>query len=123
MAVLVRNGKVLIQKRYRRAKGMVFEFPGGSVDEGESGEVAARRELMEETGITGLSVLGSRSLTNEYGGKIHYIVFEAKQNSKPVEVDPVRKQTFHWFDLDGIPTSDFYEADIHFIKHELGNFT
>ncbi|MFA0897208.1 NUDIX domain-containing protein, partial [Vibrio cholerae] len=29
---------------------MIFEFPGGSIDAGESGEQAAIRELWEETG-------------------------------------------------------------------------
>ncbi len=28
MGVVVRDGKVLIQKRFRRGQGMVFEFPG-----------------------------------------------------------------------------------------------
>ncbi|HDM8209953.1 TPA: NUDIX domain-containing protein, partial [Vibrio campbellii] len=32
MGVVVRDGKVLIQKRFRRGQGMVFEFPGGSID-------------------------------------------------------------------------------------------
>ncbi|TOD73503.1 NUDIX hydrolase, partial [Vibrio parahaemolyticus] len=32
MAVVVKQGKVLVQNRYRSGKGMVFEFPGGSVD-------------------------------------------------------------------------------------------
>ncbi|WP_139123462.1 NUDIX hydrolase, partial [Vibrio parahaemolyticus] len=41
MAVVVKQGKVLVQNRYRSGKGMVFEFPGGSVDSGESGEQAA----------------------------------------------------------------------------------
>ncbi|WP_439333271.1 NUDIX hydrolase [Vibrio viridaestus] len=49
MAVVVKQDRVLIQQRYRRNKGMVFEFPGGSVDADESGEDAAIRELCEET--------------------------------------------------------------------------
>ncbi len=70
MAVVVKQGKVLVQNRYRRGKGMVFEFPGGSVDSGESGEQAAIRELWEETGLNGLKVLGNHTAKNSYGGEI-----------------------------------------------------
>ncbi|MBE3745013.1 NUDIX hydrolase, partial [Vibrio parahaemolyticus] len=66
MAVVVKQGKVLVQNRYRRGKGMVFEFPGGSVDSGESGEQAAIRELWEETGLNGLKVLGNHTAKNSY---------------------------------------------------------
>ncbi len=31
MAVVVRNGKVLVQERQKAAKGVVVEFPGGEV--------------------------------------------------------------------------------------------
>lgn len=51
MAVVVRGGKVLVQKRFRHGQGMVFEFPGGTVDPSESGCQAAVRELWEETDL------------------------------------------------------------------------
>ncbi len=59
MAVVIRNGKVLVQERLRPSLGMVFEFPGGAVDNNESAEEAAIRELWEETGLEDLSVVGS----------------------------------------------------------------
>lgn len=48
---LVRDGKVLLVKRGRPPVQGLYAFPGGKVDPGESDEEAARRELLEETGL------------------------------------------------------------------------
>lgn len=119
MAVVIRDGKILVQERFRRSKGMVFEFPGGSVDFGESGEQAATRELWEETGIREVEFIGTHFLTNEFGGLIHYVVLAAQKEADPKVIDPVRQQTFHWFAAKDIPKKDFYKADIEFIDTML----
>ena len=123
MAVVVKQGKVLVQNRYRCGKGMVFEFPGGSVDSGESGEQVAIRELWEETGLNGLKVLGNHTAQNSYGGEISYVVLEALPNQEPAAVDPERKQTFYWFIPTDIPRGDFFDADLAFIEKHLGLYT
>ncbi|MCQ2467187.1 MAG: NUDIX hydrolase [Clostridia bacterium] len=46
------NERILLNKEYRMAVGEdVFNFPAGLIDAGETGEVAAVRELREETGL------------------------------------------------------------------------
>ena len=52
-AMIERDGKYLITQRPPRATlPLLWEFPGGRVEPGESDEEALARELMEEMGIT-----------------------------------------------------------------------
>ena len=50
--VMIKNG---LYMAYRRPEGKAhagkWEFPGGKLEEGESPEMALRRELMEELGV------------------------------------------------------------------------
>lgn len=123
MAVVVRNGFVLVQERYRHNRGMVYEFPGGAVGSDETGVEAAIRELNEETGLKNLEIVGHHTLANGYGGDIHYVVMSAPDSATPRMVDPIRRQTFHWFRSSDIPPNDFFTADLQFIESDLGKYT
>ncbi len=122
MGVVVRDGQVLIQKRFRHGQGMVFEFPGGAIDQGETGNQAAARELWEETGLKDLKRLGSHQAKNNFGGEIHYVVLQASPDAKPRMIDEVRQQTFFWLEPSAIPLNDFYPADIDFIENHLSQY-
>ncbi len=52
IAVTVDEKVVLIEQFRHGAETIVLEIPGGMVDENESPENAARRELLEETGFS-----------------------------------------------------------------------
>ncbi|EGU57546.1 MutT/nudix family protein [Vibrio nigripulchritudo ATCC 27043] len=122
MAVVVRDGKVLVQQRFRRGKGMVIEFPGGSVDEGESGEQAAIRELREETGLESVSKLAVEIGKNEFGGDIFYVVLSEDTHNEPIATDPERQQTFFWMEPKNLPLNDFFPSDIQFIQQTLTKY-
>lgn len=66
VAAIVAGRVLLVERAKEPSKGM-FAFPGGRVEKGESLEVAARRELLEETGLTAghLEVLAEYDLIGE----------------------------------------------------------
>ena len=67
------EGKVLLEER--KDDGF-FDFPGGGIDLKESGEDAARRELLEETNL----VADNLELFKVYSGEItHYVYFNGDE--------------------------------------------
>lgn len=51
--LLCRKGKFLICRRpASKARGLLWEFPGGKIEPGESGPQALERECREELGVT-----------------------------------------------------------------------
>ena len=50
--IAIRDGRILVAKRREGgAIGLMWEFPGGKVEEGESDQDALKREFQEEFGI------------------------------------------------------------------------
>lgn len=67
------KGEVLLEER---SDDGYFDFPGGSIDLKESAEDAARRELLEETGL----VADELELFKVYSGEItHYVYFNGDE--------------------------------------------
>ncbi|RDD62170.1 NUDIX hydrolase [Ferruginivarius sediminum] len=53
IAVVLRQGHVLLVRRRNRPNAGQWGFPGGKIEYGETVLAAAERELLEETGVTG----------------------------------------------------------------------
>jgi 8-oxo-dGTP diphosphatase len=68
-----RGRDVLLVKRGQKLGQGLWSLPGGKVEFGESAEAAARREVMEETGIA-IEVKGLAGLYEIITGDIHYAI-------------------------------------------------
>jgi 8-oxo-dGTP diphosphatase len=49
-AIIIQDGRVLMVKQYVQRGDIVWNFPGGGIEENESPEQACIREVKEETG-------------------------------------------------------------------------
>ena len=119
MAVVVRRGLVLVQRRLRRHDGFVHEFPGGAVEAGETWEAAASRELLEETGLRESDALLRSVHGGEDGRHIAFVVFDSRSIMPPSRTNDRRHQSFLWLAPEAIPLHDFHAADRRFITGEL----
>lgn len=84
--VLSDDHVLLVRLSYGSSRGM-WSLPGGYVEPGETAEVAARREVLEETGVVatveGLIAVRSRVLPNENSIYLIFLLRAASLESHP----------------------------------------
>lgn len=61
-AIIVKDGRVLMARRRQQEGKLLWAFPGGGIEAGETPEEAAVREVAEEVGleVEAVQVLGDR---------------------------------------------------------------
>ena len=112
---VIRNKKILVEKLNYPSEGKAdfYSIPGGGIEEGETPEQAAIRELKEECGLDGTIV---RKLTELYNNDRTEHVFEVKvpDDQEPItgydpeeaeNEDPPLKEVL-WMALDEISEKD-----------------
>lgn len=115
-ALLRREDKFLIcQRQEDKARPLLWEFPGGKVEMGESKQQALVRECMEELSI--IVDVGEiyMQVIHEYPDiKIHLSLFEAI--IKTGELTKKEHKALAWIRREDIPLYEFCPADIDIIK-------
>lgn len=123
IGVLILNkNKVLLGKRIAGHNKNTWQSTGGNLEFGESFEECAKREVLEETGLT-ITNIKQITTTNDVFAKDkkHYVtifvVCEYKSGiPQPLESDKCSE--WKWFDKDNLPDNLFlpYNKILSFIK-------
>ena len=102
-----------------RAKRPWWEIPGGGIDQHESSDDAARRELYEETGITEAEIgpcVWTQHSVFDFGGlhfdqheRVHVAWCDEAHDVRPAALELLEAAAFsghRWWDLDSLLASD-----------------
>lgn len=121
-AMIERNGRYLITQRPPTASlPLLWEFPGGRVEEGESDEDALRRELREEMAIeveVGEETMFVSHAYPDYD--IDFRVFRCKLLSPEREICHIRVHTHRWVMPSELDEYEFPAADQKTLERLLG---
>lgn len=115
--MVLKDGRVLLGRRNddpEKADSLLhgegqWTMPGGKLGFGESLQDAARRELLEETGLksNGLELM---SVTNDIARDAHFVTigFLCREfKGEPKSMEPEEITEWRWFPLDALPENMF----------------
>ncbi|MCX5831617.1 MAG: (deoxy)nucleoside triphosphate pyrophosphohydrolase [Deltaproteobacteria bacterium] len=111
-AILVHNGKILIAKRKKNdpLKGK-WEFPGGTVEYGETPEKCLRREIKEELDIDiDVGEFFGESIYQYDYGSIQLLAYRAYWITG--EIGLMEHDDYEWVHIDRLNQYDLAPADI-----------
>jgi 8-oxo-dGTP diphosphatase len=112
-ALIEFEGKLLVCQRRRGARfELMWEFPGGKVEPGETLEVALARELREELGVAARIGPEMHRVQHQYrqSGEPFELVFFAV-SAAPGEMQNLEFERIEWRDTKSLPDLNFLEAD------------
>lgn len=109
--IVIKDGKVLLGKRKGAHGEGSWAFPGGHLEFGESIEDCAKREVMEEAGIT-IKQIEKFTFTNDIFTQEnkHYITCYVKADYDSGEVqimEPHKCEGWDWFEWNKFPENIF----------------
>jgi 8-oxo-dGTP diphosphatase len=116
-ALIVRGGEVLIgQRRPDQPMALLWEFPGGKIEAGETHEQALARELDEELGIC--ATIGPRVThvrhNYRHGGAVDLTFFAVHEFTGEIESRIYRQ--VRWVKLEDLADYEFLAADRGLIR-------
>jgi 8-oxo-dGTP diphosphatase len=121
-ALILKDGKILMVKQHVQRGAIVWTFPGGGIEEGETAEQACHREVKEETGydIKILDLIDQEndrySFAAEIVGGDLYLNTDLEDNQDIVEVAWVSTGDKEKFDHVTEPLLNMFLSEFH---HDL----
>jgi 8-oxo-dGTP diphosphatase len=124
--IIVKDGKVLMQKRKNAHGDGCWNFSGGHLEFNESWEDCAKRETFEEFGIT-VKNISFVSVTNDFFPKEnkHYISIFMKaeiDSGEPQIKEPDKTESIDWFSWDNMP-EPLFEPIVNLMKTNFSPFS
>jgi 8-oxo-dGTP diphosphatase len=117
-ALIENNGKLLVcQRRRTDPFPLLWEFPGGKLQPGETPEAALARELREELGVTaqiGRKIYRTRHKYEEMSGEIDLVFFAARAD--PAEMQNLAFERMEWREIPALAELNFLPADRELIS-------
>ena len=112
MAFVVRNQEILVEKLFYDGR-YFYSIPGGGIEEGESPEKAAIRELNEECGLDGEIVKKLTEIYRADGSTEHVFEVSVSEDQTPIKgYDPEEPEDHQpikdvcWMRLDQLTERD-----------------
>ncbi|MEX1111894.1 MAG: NUDIX domain-containing protein [Candidatus Andersenbacteria bacterium] len=121
--MVLKDGKVLLGRRKNAHGSGEYANTGGHVEHLESLFETARRETMEEAGITikNIRFLCLSNIT-EYAPK-HYIdigLLAEWESGEPQVLEPNKREGWGWYDLDNLPQPLFAPSARYIESYKTG---
>jgi 8-oxo-dGTP diphosphatase len=116
-ALILRENQVLIgQRRADQPMALLWEFPGGKIEAGETAQQALARELFEELGIRATVGAPVTRIRHNYrhGGAVDLQFFVVREFAGEI-VNQIYQQ-IKWVRLEELPGYDFLAADRGLIR-------
>jgi len=116
-ALILRGGEILIgQRRADQPMALLWEFPGGKIEAGESAEQALARELSEELGIKAEIGAPVTRIRHNYrhGGAVDLQFFTVHEFAG--EIDNQIYNQVRWVKIEDLTGYDFLAADRSLIR-------
>ncbi len=109
--IVLKDSKVLFQKRIGAHGEGTWSFPGGHLEFNESFEECAKRETMEETGVSIKNVrfIGLTNDVHKTEGKHYVTIFMLSEldSGEPSIIEPDKTEKIEWRDWEDMPTPLF----------------
>jgi 8-oxo-dGTP diphosphatase len=120
VALIIEDNKILISKRKSNQNfANYWEFPGGKIESGESGEAAVVREISEELGIKIEVKSLYKKIIYDYGEKIVELYFYLCSKISG-EIQCLEVADFKWQEIHKLEAKLFPKANqklIEYLKH------
>jgi 8-oxo-dGTP diphosphatase len=109
--LIIKDNCILLGKRKSDIGQGLYGLPGGHLDEGETIEECAVREIKEETNLDIDSIEEVGFDTDEENFLTLFYKVEIKEDDKLKNMEPDKSEDWEWYSLDALPSPLFGEIE------------